>query len=116
MTDFPDAPTGVSLAAALNAGLGADPPHVFTASQERSGSSLVSISDGHSQVSVITGKGAYVLWFGRQSRKRAHGATPDKHQVAGVTLAWLAGHRAGTAGCGLAVREVHGAPAGLRAW
>lgn len=91
MTEFPDAAFGAELVAALNAELGADSPYLFTPSRERPARGPVSVTDGRSRVSVLTGDDTYILTFLRGDRGWAHGATLDKGLVARAALAWLAG-------------------------
>ncbi|WP_406478098.1 hypothetical protein [Streptomyces sp. NBC_01615] len=91
MTRFPGALLGAELAAALNAELGKECPHRFTAPQGRPGSSLVSIDGGRSRLGAIAGDDAYVITFVRDDQGRAHGATRDKRLLADAACAWLAG-------------------------
>ncbi|MFC7266480.1 hypothetical protein [Streptomyces lutosisoli] len=91
MTGFPHAAFGAELAAALNIELGAESQHLFTTSRERPARGPVSLTDGRSRVSVLTGDDTYVLWFGRENRQWAHGDTQDKRLLAEAARAWLAG-------------------------
>jgi hypothetical protein len=91
MRPFPDALFGAELAQALNTELGPDSPHLFTTSQTRPARGPVSVTDGRSRMSVLTGNDIYVLSFVRGTKGLAHGASLDKHQLAEAARAWLAG-------------------------